>query len=88
MAISYEGTDTKIKLTVHPNLYQKVSDEAYKSILCIPITARGECFGVLNIETSKKDPFGGHDYRSLAFFASMVGLALDRSRVPLENNFF
>ena len=54
--------------------------ESTLSELAVPIMARGEIIGALNLESDKPDAFTERDRRSLTAFANHAGIALERAR--------
>jgi len=54
--------------------------ESTLSELAVPIMARGEIIGALNLESDKLDAFTERDRRSLTAFANHAGVALERAR--------
>lgn len=60
------------------------ADERIKSELCVPIRARGETIGALNIESSKKSAFGRGDITLLSTIAVQLGLLFNSHKAASE----
>lgn len=77
-AVELKLGNGKITQTVQTEVYVKVPKECFKSILCVPVVARCKCYGVLNLDSRRSDPFDERDYFVVAFFGAIIGLALSR----------
>lgn len=70
---------------LHPNLkFNHEIDQTYgtrtRSILCAPVTHKGEAIGVFQVVNSRRGQFESDDERLLRSFAVMVGIAIRNVR--------
>jgi hypothetical protein len=61
-----------------PDLYVPGSGPgvAFQSVLCVPLLAYGTCFGVLNFDSRKSNPFRVLDFAQALFFGFIVAQLL------------
>jgi len=52
-----------------------------KSCICVPLKARGELIGVLNVNDKKTRDFTGEDLNLVELFAAQAAVAIDNARV-------
>lgn len=59
------------------NCYQPLGkDTGFRSILSVPLLAYGQCYGVLNLDSSKRNAFRPLDFAQAMFYASVMALFL------------
>jgi len=51
--------------------------ESFESVLTVPVMFRGKCFGVLNLDSDKRDAFRTADFRQARFYGVVLGAFLN-----------
>lgn len=62
-------------------LYVRLTEVATRSELAVPIKAKGDVIGVLNVESDRPDAFDETDVTVLQSLANQAGVAIDNARL-------
>lgn len=59
-------------------------DEEVRSLMVIPLAAKGKVIGTINVDDSRPDAFGPAEERLLAIAAAQAGIAIENARLFAE----
>lgn len=66
---------------IEPGIFRPQGTRDYQSILCVPIRAHGERFGVLNFDSPRANAFRRIDFEQATFYGFALALVLLHNKV-------
>ncbi len=84
----FYSPDLDAETRVHPSFRNTGSNAAIRSFLGVPLVTRGQCIGVLEVDSSEPDAFTPEHQRLLQTVAAQVSGAIENARLLEERRDF